>query len=157
MDLAGLVNPSSFFFFFFWYHDEKLTALESSRYRSRKQKMLNDNRKPISPSILAANGIERLHWVFRSIIGFVLVASQNSWLCSDLFGNSLFSIRLDPHLHSFPFFFFFLFFNYMLAPVHYSQVPQISLFNHFFIKNRSHSTIHTFKNYFATVFSVSAK
>ena len=71
--------------------------------------MLNDNRKPISPSILAANGIERLHWVFRSIIGFVLVASQNSWLCSDLFGNSLFSIRLDPHLHSFPFFFFFFF------------------------------------------------
>ena len=35
--------------------------------------------------------------------------------------------------------------------------PQISLFNNFFIKNRSHDTIHTFKNYFATVFSVSTK
>ena len=34
-------------------------------------------------------------------------------------------------------------------------VPQITLFSHFFIKNRSHSTIYTFKNYFATVFSVS--
>ena len=32
--------------------------------------------------------------------------------------------------------------------------PQITLFNHFFIKNGSHSTIHTFKNYFVTVFLV---
>ena len=31
---------------------------------------------------------------------------------------------------------------------------QTSLFNHFFIKNGSHGTIHTFKNYFATMFSV---
>ena len=30
--------------------------------------------------------------------------------------------------------------------------PQTSLFSNFFIKNRSHGTIHTFKNYFATVF-----
>ena len=30
--------------------------------------------------------------------------------------------------------------------------PQISLFNYFFIKNGSHDTIHTFKNYFAIVF-----
>ena len=30
--------------------------------------------------------------------------------------------------------------------------PQISLFSNFFIKNESHDTIHTFKNYFATVF-----
>ena len=35
------------------------------------------------------------------------------------------------------------------------MVPQIPLFSHFFIKNGSHDTIHTFKNYFATVFSVS--
>ena len=33
--------------------------------------------------------------------------------------------------------------------------PQISLFSNFFIKNGSHNTIHTFKNYFAIVFSVS--
>ena len=32
--------------------------------------------------------------------------------------------------------------------------PQISLFSNFFIKNKSHGTIHIFKNYFATVFSV---
>ena len=31
---------------------------------------------------------------------------------------------------------------------------QISLFSNFFIKNESHSTIHTFKNYLAIVFSV---
>ena len=30
--------------------------------------------------------------------------------------------------------------------------PQISLFNNFFIKNGSHDTIYTFKNYFITVF-----
>ena len=35
------------------------------------------------------------------------------------------------------------------------MVPQITLFSNFFIKNESHSTIYTFKNYFATVFSVS--
>ena len=35
--------------------------------------------------------------------------------------------------------------------------PQISFFINFFIKNGSHGTIYTFKNYFATVFSVSAK
>ena len=33
--------------------------------------------------------------------------------------------------------------------------PQITLFNNFFIKNGSHSTIYTFKNYFAIMFSVS--
>ena len=32
---------------------------------------------------------------------------------------------------------------------------QIPLFSNFFIKNGSHDTIHIFKNYFATVFSVS--
>ena len=32
--------------------------------------------------------------------------------------------------------------------------PQTSLFSNFFIKNGSHDTIYTFKNYFATVFSV---
>ena len=38
--------------------------------------------------------------------------------------------------------------------VHYSRDLQTSLFNNFFIKNGSHSTIHTFKNYFTIVFSV---
>ena len=32
--------------------------------------------------------------------------------------------------------------------------PQISFLINFFIKNRSHGIIHTFKNYFAIVFSV---
>ena len=32
--------------------------------------------------------------------------------------------------------------------------PQILLFSNFFIKNESHGTIHTFKNYFVTVFLV---
>ena len=64
----------------------------------------------------------------------------------------------------FLFFFFFLFSPQQLilstinsAYVHYSWVPQITLFSNFFIKNRSHNTIYTFKNYFATVFSVLVK
>ena len=36
--------------------------------------------------------------------------------------------------------------------MHYLWVSQTTLFSHFFIKNGSHGTIHTFKNYFATVF-----
>ena len=43
-------------------------------------------------------------------------------------------------------------FSTSVGLVHYSLDPQPSLFSNFFIKNRSHGTIHTFKNYFATVF-----
>ena len=35
----------------------------------------------------------------------------------------------------------------------FTDLP-ILFFSHFFIKNKSYGTIHTFKNYFATVFSV---
>ena len=38
--------------------------------------------------------------------------------------------------------------------MHCSRVPQTPLSINFFIKNGSHGTIYTFKNYFATVFSV---
>ena len=41
-----------------------------------------------------------------------------------------------------------------MGPVHCSLDPQTSFFNNFFIKNGSHGTIHTFKNYFAIVFLV---
>ena len=40
------------------------------------------------------------------------------------------------------------------ALVYWSRVPQITFFSNFFIKNGSHSTIYTFKNYFATKFLV---
>ena len=40
-------------------------------------------------------------------------------------------------------------------PVYCSWVPQTSLFSNFFIKNRFHYTVYTFKNYFITVFLVS--
>ena len=66
-----------------------------------------------------------------------------------------------PKLH-FSFFFFFFCSAAIVDFVNCEQcihalftVPQITLFNNFFIKNGSHSTIYTFKNYFATVFSVS--
>ena len=72
---------------------------------------------------------------------------------------------LDPRLSyisrlCFPFFFFFflihaqqllgdsaLVMHYSLLFVHYSLEKK-------YIKNGSHDTIHTFKNYFVTVFSV---
>ena len=38
------------------------------------------------------------------------------------------------------------------APLHCSRVPQTSHFSNFFIKNGFYGTIHTFKNYFTTVF-----
>ena len=62
----------------------------------------------------------------------------------------------------FPLFFLFFFQPIIVDFVNYEQyicalftVPQITLFNNFFIKNGSHNTIYTFENYFATVFSVS--
>ena len=47
--------------------------------------------------------------------------------------------------------------HYSVGPMYYSRDPQASFFNKIFIKNGSHSTIHTFKNYFATIFSVFSK
>ena len=66
-------------------------------------------------------------------------------------------------LHVVLFFFFFFFFQPAIVDfVNCEQricllftVPQIILFSNFFIKNGSHNTIYTFKNYFATVFLVS--
>ena len=55
-------------------------------------------------------------------------------------------------------FFFFGFWeahlNFTMGPMHYLWNSQTSLFNKIFIKNGSHGTIHTFKNYFATIFSI---
>ena len=41
-----------------------------------------------------------------------------------------------------------------VGPMYCSQDPLISLFSNFFIKNGFHNIIHTFKNYFVTVFSI---
>ena len=58
------------------------------------------------------------------------------------------------------FFFFFqlaivIFFNCEQCICVLFTVPQITLFSNFFIKNGSYNIIYTFKNYFATIFSVS--
>ena len=61
------------------------------------------------------------------------------------------------------FFFFFLICSIRTCWLFYSKKyiyvlftdPQILLFSNFFIKNGSHCTIYTFKNYFITVFLVS--
>ena len=67
-------------------------------------------------------------------------------------------IVFPPQCLCFSFFSFFSFFflcalrssfqqesGLLVGPVHYSQDPQTSLFSNFFIKNRSHGTIYTFK------------
>ena len=53
------------------------------------------------------------------------------------------------------FFFFLIFFFFFIAKDICSiYVSQTSFFSNFFIKNMSHDTIYTFKNYFATIFLV---
>ena len=74
----------------------------------------------------------------------------------------MFGLRvLRPRLgakHVSAFFFFLLstvkadFFNHEQCIRVLFTDPQISLFINFFIKNMSHDTIYTFKNYFVTVF-----
>ena len=70
-------------------------------------------------------------------------------------------MRLDRHLRQTSAFHFFFgkarfcgCFQFLVGPVYCSWDPQTSLFSNIFIKNGSHGTIHTFKNYFATMFSV---
>ena len=65
-------------------------------------------------------------------------------------------------LHVFLFFFFLFFQPAIVDFVNCKQcicvlftAPQITLFSNFLIKNGSHNTIYTFKNYFVTMFSVS--
>ena len=60
------------------------------------------------------------------------------------------------------FFFIFFFFRCMfcdcgvfpMGPMHYSRNPQTFFLDKTFIKNESHAIIHTFKNYFTTMFLV---
>ena len=56
--------------------------------------------------------------------------------------------------------FFLAFHAFQCFPVglvHYLWDPQTSFFNKIFIKNGSYGTIHIFKNYFVTVFSIFSK
>ena len=71
----------------------------------------------------------------------------------------------NSHIQCLCFTLFFFFFSFLrkaflgfpMGPVHGSRDPQTSFFNKTFIKNGPHNTIYTFKNYFATVFSVFSK
>ena len=65
--------------------------------------------------------------------------NRNNWL----------SARLGAHFARFPAMRF-----WMVGPMHCSRDPQVLFFSKIIIKTGSHGTIHTFKIYFATVFSV---
>ena len=75
-----------------------------------------------------------------------------------MFGLRVLRPRLGAKRVSAFFFFFFLsavmadFFNNEQYICALFMDLQISFFINFFIKNRSHDTIYTFKNYFTTVF-----
>ena len=96
---------------------------------------------------------EQCTWPTRSALALLKHASQKNvciWIV-------LKSTILRMHL-CFPFSFFFeVHFNrilvFLVGPMHCLQDPQISFFNKNFIKNRSHSTIYIFKNYFVIIFS----
>ena len=71
------------------------------------------------------------------------------------FGYGLFPQRLPFGF----FFFFFLFwrevrFSFPMGLMYCSQDSQASFFTQTLIKNGFYSTIHTFKNYFATIFLI---
>ena len=84
------------------------------------------------------------------------------------FLEMILSIRLDTAetacVFIFFFFFFFFFFfwdalfcgsnGFPVGSMYYSRDPQASFFSQTFIKNGSHDTIQSFKNYFSVVFSV---
>ena len=92
---------------------------------------------------------------FKHITEFNLIILSDRLICNET-GVCVSSLRFSL------FFFSFFFQPAIVDFVNCEQciralfmVPQITLFSNFFIKNGSHSTIYTFKNYFATVFSVS--
>ena len=65
------------------------------------------------------------------------------------------SMFCASHIHVLHFFFLQdVIVDFSLVNSARSRDPQILLFSNFFIKNESHGTNYTFKNYFVTVFSV---
>ena len=66
------------------------------------------------------------------------------------------SLRFNVCVLAF-FFFRSAFLSFSVGLVHCSQNLQTSFFTKTFIKNGSHDIIHTFENYFATVFSIFSK
>ena len=104
-----------------------------------------------------------------AIVVWVFFQQPNSEIgigCDDF---DILSVCLDSNykqlrLRFLTFFFFFGFPTALFDQVNCEQYtyalfmdPQIPLFSNFFIKNGSHGTIYTFKNYFTIVLSVSAK
>ena len=109
----------------------------------------------------------------RNKLGLVSKSSARHLYCS--FGSDLIGICVfQAHIFSSFFFqigvcvfqarvfsFFFFFIATVVDQVFCEQCtrtlfidPQTSVFSNFFIKNDSYGTIHTFKNYFTTVFLV---
>ena len=81
-------------------------------------------------------------------IQFILLKTENWKHCNKIIFKCVNNVMR-------PIFNFFFFQNkVVVGPMNCSRDLQTSFFNKTFIKNGSQGTIHTFKNYFATVFSV---
>ena len=114
-----------------------------------------------SSKVLKIIGCILKFWFWFSIFQLGLSISLKLSECSDptylrvcVLHHALFFSSSSSFIFSFFSNCSFWLFSSEQCTVHYLQVLQTSLFNHFFIKNRSHGTIHIFNNYFATVFSV---
>ena len=113
---------------------------------------LNDSIPPALPILKIVEGMKRL------LVHF------SYWKAMHTRRNANVAAHLVTRLRFFIHGFHFFFFSFQPAIVDFVNckqyiyvlftVPQITLFSNFFIKNGSHNTIHTFKNYFVTVFSV---
>ena len=64
------------------------------------------------------------------------------------------SIWIALHVQASASTFFFFLITFLVGSVHCLWDLQTSFFNKIFIKSGSYDTIHTFKNYFVTIFSV---
>ena len=101
-----------------------------------------------------------ISWKVRKVIRLVC-GSGKCWFYMDFVWSVWLVLYIVPvwiqlimFTCVFPFFFFLAFVDFSTVNSALFTDPQILFFNNFFIKNGSHRTIHTFKNYFAIVFSV---
>ena len=106
------------------------------------------------------NGVFTFYFSCKNIfiLLYSLVVKQGTWDLVPVW----FQLKLAFNVFCFVLFFFFFFLAALFDQVNRKQCIyalftnlQISLFSNFFIKNKSLDAIHTFKNYFVTVFSVS--
>ena len=122
-------------------NDSNLMIIITGKYGNLRFKLKVPNKLALGDKVIAlqhtqAKTSERFRWSWKS----------------QLFYKSWRSDRLDwADLRVYEFFFFL---KHIFVFGSYARNLQTSFFTKTFIKNGSHSTIHTFKNYFVIMFSI---